>query len=121
MGLARAPLGINGLALLLLYSPIPLLAQAANPAPKQLGTNARDCKIFSVPDMEAHFGGKNIGVKGIDTATASVCAYRFIDARHQAMLETHLRSSDEEVMTPQQRIDYDFNAVKNKPLESKIF
>jgi hypothetical protein len=72
--------------------------------------------------LEAHFGGKSVGVKGMDMTGNSLCAYRFIDARHQAMLEVHPPNPAEDSVTPQQRIDYDAQMLnKGKAPESRIF
>src|ERR1700760_1489603 len=87
-----------------MFCATPILAQTAQgKSTAQAGANSRACKLLSVSDLEAYFGGTSVGVKGMDLQANSMCAYRFLDARHQVTLEVHPRSAAEDGMTPQQR------------------
>jgi hypothetical protein len=88
-----------------------------------VGAKARACKLLSLAELETYFGGKSTGVKGLDSKDSSVCAYRFIDTRHQVTLEVHGRNDLEDVLTPEQRIQLQLSAAPKgtKAPETKVY
>jgi hypothetical protein len=94
----------------------------AAPAFGQANPDAKACRLLSVPELEAHFGGKSISVKGSDTSTFSMCSVRINDMRHEASLNIRPPSPAGQAVTIQQRLDIVANSMKrDKPLETKVF
>jgi hypothetical protein len=124
-GLRQSACGLQqrrfGVAVLLFFA-APLLGQTSPKTHAQAGAAAKACKLLSVPELEAYFGGKSIGVKGMDAENTSLCAYRVKDARHQATLEVHPPAPLEDSVPPKQRIDMVVQALKkDKAPESKFY
>jgi hypothetical protein len=93
----------------------------AAPSFGQASPDAKACRLLSVPELEAHFGGKSISVKGSDTSTFSICSVRIDDMRHEASLNIRPPSPADRAVTIQQRLDVVASSMKkDKSLETKI-
>jgi hypothetical protein len=69
-----------------------LVCAAAGSGQTTVNPNAKACQLLSVPELEAHFGGKAISVRGSDTSTVSMCSVRVKDMRHEATAQLNAPS-----------------------------